>query len=497
MKSFFVSYNQADRAWADWIVAQLEPAGYTTVYQARDFRAGSDFIEEMRKAVEEAERTIAVMSPEALEAPYSRQELNAALAKDPTGSKRLLIPVRVRDCQPRELLQARVYVDLVGTDEPTARQLLLKEVQSRGDNGGEMIVFPGATRSGVCAQAHFPGDQVAGSPSRPTRSQLAENGSPRNWLQAWTELIERPEARDLVLKFRSSFRFIDEQINTLFNYKALHDQLHTLQIDCYDMIVAEASFFLKEERTRALLPRYGRTLDDIVERLRQISAQPSFSARNVDWIDDLAEAARGLRRAVANADSTLLQEAIDIMRHVLNVQPGRIDASMTQAAAGLPLRDLVDSLTGVYERIAGLDLDPQKVAQFKVDVDNLRRLNDDLDTLRDDHNQWQEVDCNLRLIEDHLDAGPDPLRQSWPRLRKRTERLCSARTDDLAVEFRTAGEKLDRAILNRTDDSVELFRDFRSQAGRLFFRVDFSMKSLCEDLRQQGHPLAKALELIS
>lgn len=42
MKDFFISYNSADRTWAEWIAWQLEEAGYTTVLQAWDFRPGSN-----------------------------------------------------------------------------------------------------------------------------------------------------------------------------------------------------------------------------------------------------------------------------------------------------------------------------------------------------------------------------------------------------------------------------------------------------------------------
>lgn len=31
VKDFFISYNQADRAWAEWIAAQLEEEGYTCI----------------------------------------------------------------------------------------------------------------------------------------------------------------------------------------------------------------------------------------------------------------------------------------------------------------------------------------------------------------------------------------------------------------------------------------------------------------------------------
>ena len=43
-KDFFISYNKADRAWAEWIGWKLEEAGYTVILQAWDFPAGSNFV---------------------------------------------------------------------------------------------------------------------------------------------------------------------------------------------------------------------------------------------------------------------------------------------------------------------------------------------------------------------------------------------------------------------------------------------------------------------
>ena len=95
---FFISYNRADAAWAEWIAWQLEAADYTTVIQAWDFRPGGNFALQMQKAAAQAERTIAVLSPDFLASSFTQPEWAAAFAQDPTGAKGLLLPVRVREC---------------------------------------------------------------------------------------------------------------------------------------------------------------------------------------------------------------------------------------------------------------------------------------------------------------------------------------------------------------------------------------------------------------
>ncbi len=63
-REFFVSYTQADRAWAAWIASTLEDAGHPVYYQEWDLRPGADFVREMRKAAERSARAPAVVSPD-------------------------------------------------------------------------------------------------------------------------------------------------------------------------------------------------------------------------------------------------------------------------------------------------------------------------------------------------------------------------------------------------------------------------------------------------
>jgi len=144
---FFVSYNKADRKWAEWIGWQLEAAGYTTIVQAWDIRPGSNFVLEMDRAAIKAERTIAVLSPDYLESPYPQDEWSTAFAN------RKLLPVRVRECELKGLLGPIVYIDLVCIDEAGAKDALLAGVKGGRTKPTTAPRFPiTATRA-----PHFPG----------------------------------------------------------------------------------------------------------------------------------------------------------------------------------------------------------------------------------------------------------------------------------------------------------------------------------------------------
>jgi hypothetical protein len=131
VKDFFVSYNSADRTWAEWIAWVLEEQGYTVVIQAWDFRPGGNFILDMQRATAESERTILVLSDAYLQAQYTQPEWAAAFRQDPTATSRRLLPIRVAECQPTGMLGPLVYVDLVGKSETEAEQLVLAALQER------------------------------------------------------------------------------------------------------------------------------------------------------------------------------------------------------------------------------------------------------------------------------------------------------------------------------------------------------------------------------
>lgn len=125
MIDFFISYTQADQAWAEWIAGVLEAAGYVTRLQAWDFRPGVNFVGELHRTVDEAERTLVVLSPDYLNSRFGEAEWTAAFRRDPTSELGKILPVRVRAVEPPGLLRSIVYIDLVGLDQTTARERLL------------------------------------------------------------------------------------------------------------------------------------------------------------------------------------------------------------------------------------------------------------------------------------------------------------------------------------------------------------------------------------
>jgi hypothetical protein len=155
---FFVSYTQADRAWAVWIAWILEEAGYRVLVQAWDFVPGSNWVQGMQDGATHAARTIAVLSDEYLESVYGGVEWQAALASDPGGRQHRLVPVRVRECELPGLLKGVTGFDLFGLAEAAARDLLLMSVAAAAGGRAKPEVTPGFPGTGraVLTAPRFP-----------------------------------------------------------------------------------------------------------------------------------------------------------------------------------------------------------------------------------------------------------------------------------------------------------------------------------------------------
>lgn len=168
MTDFFISYTGVDQRWAEWIAYVLEEEGFSVIIQAWDFRPGTNFVLEMQKASETAERTIMVLSPDYLKSQFASPEWAAAFGADPQGMSRRLIPVLVQPCQPKGLLTSIVQIRVAGLDEAGARRTLLDGLQQRRAKPAIRPSFPGV--ADTVEHKEFPGRSSGSETVRETAS---------------------------------------------------------------------------------------------------------------------------------------------------------------------------------------------------------------------------------------------------------------------------------------------------------------------------------------
>ncbi len=182
MRDFFISYNSADKTWAEWIAWTLEEAGYSVVFQDWDFQPGSNFVLEMQMAGQGTERTLVVLSESYLQAEYTQPEWAAAFVDDPRGEKRKLVPVRVKECSPGGMLKSMIYADLLGLAASEAKEVLLGALKER-DKPSQPPSFPGGAEAPPPASTRVI-PQAVGYPSQ---AQALTGGAA---LPLWQEKLE-------------------------------------------------------------------------------------------------------------------------------------------------------------------------------------------------------------------------------------------------------------------------------------------------------------------
>jgi diguanylate cyclase (GGDEF)-like protein len=142
MKDFFISYNTKDEQWAEWIAWQIEELKFSTMMQRWDFATGSNFVLEMNKAVDYASKIILVLSNNFLQSRFTSPEWAAFFSKDPDGSRRLIIPIRIGPCTPTGLLAQIVYLDLVNRNALECRELVRKALDFQRSKPNSEPDFP-------------------------------------------------------------------------------------------------------------------------------------------------------------------------------------------------------------------------------------------------------------------------------------------------------------------------------------------------------------------
>ncbi|MEM1256242.1 MAG: toll/interleukin-1 receptor domain-containing protein [Cyanobacteria bacterium P01_H01_bin.21] len=326
----------------------------------------------------------------------------------------------------------------------------------------------------------------------------AEYGQPvREGLNALAELMRVSAVKDAVIRFRVVFQAACDQIDAIVNYKTLHDLLHTLEFQCYSVIVQEAKRFPEDEMALENLMSHELTLQGLMTELQQVTVQEKIAISEVNWLTDLQKAQTELHRAIDESEIEPLKHTIWLMNRVLANQPDRINTKLTEAARALRLPDLMQAMQFISKKLAVTHLNQEKLKQFEQGVAVLDTLRERLAALVIGHDYWQTFDREMRRIEATLSRDLIELEMSWPYLQNQANELIDAEADQWTKSFQEDSHNLDLALKAKNPVKIKrYFRLYRRRASQRFFQVDVTLKRLCEELREVGGPLASVLRMM-
>lgn len=120
----FVSYYHEDRDFVEALAKQVAEGGFEVWYDQRGLSAGDSFPREIERAVGSARRIGVVCTPDSLDRPWVRKEMDAGHTREGSGEGDILIPLRLESCELPALLAPKNWCDFTSGFEPGLTDLL-------------------------------------------------------------------------------------------------------------------------------------------------------------------------------------------------------------------------------------------------------------------------------------------------------------------------------------------------------------------------------------
>src|SRR5262245_2804335 len=105
MGHIFISYKSDERALAELVRQKLIDWHYTTWMDVHNIPHGGDWIDEIGRALDAADRVVGIMTPAAMASYPVRREWETAIAKDK------FMPLRFQDCPKHWLFDGIQRID--------------------------------------------------------------------------------------------------------------------------------------------------------------------------------------------------------------------------------------------------------------------------------------------------------------------------------------------------------------------------------------------------
>lgn len=294
--------------------------------------------------------------------------------------------------------------------------------------------------------------------------------------------------KNILSDYQKTFQSALNQIDVLSDYKALHDGLHEVQFSVYPNIIEEISLLSNDKNAQFNLSQYQRDLRRAVSKLQSAVKRQKVQAEESEWVSQLDQAGSDLKLGIDKPESKKAESAVQAINEVIGIQPGRINMKLYAAIASENsfLSTLIKLMEDVCAGLRGVDKAAAKLDEFQKNIDFLKDIQSQLDTLIKEHNTWQEVDNDLRYLPGILeDLGLTALDKMWHKQKSKTALLYAGKTEDWATDLQAEDGRLEEAI--KTNDSnlaKKSIQNYCAQASERFFYVDKSLLELCEQLRK-------------
>ncbi len=321
-------------------------------------------------------------------------------------------------------------------------------------------------------------------------------------LHLLAQRMKDSEVREAVSDYQSDFKESLSGIETVRHYKKLHDLFQDMEMG-YNLILHNDRQRMEEDDTAwASLVSNQALLQGPIYELLKLADTPRFVSRAGYWLPILRRGQMAMRSAIEEHDLGELDTALRFLYRALDRGLPRVNGHLVDAATDLPLDRLAAAMQSIHKRLE-TSLPPETVGRIATSVSALEELNDDLNDLVDDHNNWQRLDDELRRVDVLLGSDRNDISElelTHPDFQAMATDLYGSSDEKWALDLQRSSEQLKEALASESTmppaTIIGIFQTYRVQVGRRFRLVDDRLLQLCEDLRQIGEPLDWLLRTI-
>jgi Trypsin-like peptidase domain len=322
-------------------------------------------------------------------------------------------------------------------------------------------------------------------------------------------LMEDPQVREAVKLYGSIFGKSSSQISTLHAYKKVHDLLYNVEFVCFNSIAIDARDFPDQESARekmsihlSQLRKHVSDADDIV------SEDVERRERIIKVRDQLKEARDALQDAELHQDVAHCHRALKFLRILLASRAqSNFNLFLNEAAKVLNMQGLVEAMQSVQKVISKANVPEGTAEEFQLGVDDLAELGGDLQARTKEHDDWQQLDDVLRVINRNSPDLLSDMEVYLPLLMSELGSVCdltpaaagsavAARsgsnwTTNIVQETTSLQEALNSRDLTRTRRH---FGSLHQHAAERFDRVDKKLLKVCGKISKVKDPLRTLVE---
>ncbi|WZO98232.1 hypothetical protein EP7_005290 [Isosphaeraceae bacterium EP7] len=277
---------------------------------------------------------------------------------------------------------------------------------------------------------------------------------------------------------KAQFKIVRDELTYLARYKALHDCLHTLQMQL-TAVSRAAQAFPDDPTAGRDLVAFADQLQRQARRARKAIGGLLSEAEETIWVDEFDQALVAAREAVRAVDGAPLTAAVEALAQLLP-QSIRINDQMIGAARRLGLQ--LDPLATTMSSLAS-GTDGGVADRLKAGAIALRGLTPQLVGLTSVHDIWQKIDSALTTAEAFPNASPARRVPRWPRVKADIARVCPPGSAlDPAADPVALTEGLEQATDLATSENI--FLTLRAASRHEFKDVDDRLLDLAEQLTE-------------